>query len=115
MHIVSILASPHGLKGNTARLLSLVLEGAVAEGAKNETIALPGNTVLPCMACDTCHRKGRCPQNDEFESIRGKILESDGVVLASPNYIFSVSAQMKALMDRCSRSQRLGTISHQRI
>ena len=101
MDIVSIVASPHGLKGNTARLLSLVLEGAEAEGAKHETIVLPGNNVLPCLACDTCHRKGKCPQNDEFESIRGKILESDGVILASPNYIFSVSAQMKSFMDRC--------------
>jgi multimeric flavodoxin WrbA len=57
--------------------------------------------VLPCLACDTCHRKGRCAQNDEFESIKGKILEADGLVLASPNYIFSVSAQLKAFMDRC--------------
>jgi len=101
LDIISIVASPHGLKGNTARLLSHVLEGAEAEGAKTETIVLPGSTVLPCLACDTCHRKGRCPHDDEFESIKGKILESDGVVLASPNYIFSVSAQMKAFMDRC--------------
>ena len=101
MKIISLLGSPHGLKGNTARLLSYVLEGAKAEGAKTETIVLAGTNVLPCLACNTCHRKGRCSQKDEFEPIKKKILESDGIVLASPNYIFSVSAQIKAFMDRC--------------
>ena len=101
MKIISIVASPHGLKGNTARLLSHVLEGTKTEGATNETVVLSGGNVLPCLACDTCHRKGICPQKDEFEPIKEKILESDGILLASPNYIFSVSAQMKAFMDRC--------------
>ena len=101
MKIIGLIGSPHGLKGNTARLLSHVLEGAKGEGAKTEIIVLAGTNVLPCLACDTCHRKGRCPQKDEFESIKGEILEADGLVLASPNYIFSVSAQMKAFMDRC--------------
>jgi multimeric flavodoxin WrbA len=101
LKIISIVGSPHGLKGNTARLLSYVLEGTKTEGATNETLVLSGGNVLPCLACDTCHRKGRCPQKDEFEVIKEKILESDGIVLASPNYISSVSAQMKAFMDRC--------------
>jgi multimeric flavodoxin WrbA len=101
LKIISLVGSPHGLKGNTARLLSHVLEGAKAEGAKTETIVLAGTNVLPCLACDTCHRRGRCPQKDEFESIKERILQADGLVLASPNYIYSVSAQLKAFMDRC--------------
>jgi multimeric flavodoxin WrbA len=39
--------------------------------------------------------------SDSFASIKEKVLESHGIVLASPNYIFSVSAQLKAFMDRC--------------
>ncbi|MEW5945281.1 MAG: flavodoxin family protein [bacterium] len=101
MKIVSLLASPRGEKGNTGRLLEIVLEGARRKGAAVETVVLPGGTVLPCRACDTCHRKGFCPQKDGFEGIKARITAADGVVLASPNYIFSVSAQMKAFMDRC--------------
>jgi multimeric flavodoxin WrbA len=101
MRIVGIVASPRGAKGNTASLLRLVLEGAESEGAKTETIFLPGSTVLPCRACDHCHKKGTCPQKDDFEAIKQRIYESDGLALASPNYIFNVSAQMKAFMDRC--------------
>ncbi len=101
MKIIGIVASPRGAKGNTAGLTELVLEAARHEGAQTETIFLLGNTVLPCRACDTCHKKGTCPQKDDFESIKQKIYESDGLVLGSPNYIWSVSAQMKAFMDRC--------------
>jgi len=99
--IIGIVASPRGVKGNTVKLLKVVLEGAESQGAEVEIVYLPGKTVLPCKGCNTCHRTGRCPQKDDFESIKAKILASDGLVLASPNYIFSVSAQMKAFMDRC--------------
>ncbi len=101
MKISSLLASPHGLKGNTAGLLRHVLDGAQAEGARTETIVLKGDTILPCLGCDTCHKKGRCARKDDFEPVKEKIMESDGLVLASPNYIFNVSAQLKAFMDRC--------------
>ncbi len=101
MKIISLLGSPHGLRGNTAGLLRLVLEGAEAEGARTETVVLKGDTVLPCLACDACHKKGRCVQKDEFEAIKEKISGADGLVVASPNYIFNVSAQLKAFMDRC--------------
>jgi multimeric flavodoxin WrbA len=40
MKIVALLGSPHGLKGNTARLLKIVLDGAKKEGARAETIML---------------------------------------------------------------------------
>jgi multimeric flavodoxin WrbA len=102
MKIVSLIGSPHGARGNTAKLVRIVLDGAAREGAETETIYLRGDTVLPCRGCDTCHKKGVCPQRDDFESIQSKIIEADGLVLGSPNYIFSVSAQLKAFMDRCS-------------
>jgi multimeric flavodoxin WrbA len=101
MKIISLLGSPHGVRGNTAGLLRLVLEGAEAGGARTETVVLKGDTVLPCRACDACHKKGRCAQKDDFEAIKEKISGADGLVLASPNYIFNVSAQLKAFMDRC--------------
>jgi multimeric flavodoxin WrbA len=54
----------------------------------------------PCVACDRCHVTGSCPLADDFESLKTRLLACDGFVLASPNYIFSVSAQMKTLFDR---------------
>jgi multimeric flavodoxin WrbA len=100
--IVAIIGSPHAERGGTAKLTRLVLNGAEQEGAATETIYLRGDTVLPCLGCDYCHKKGGCVQKDSFEQIRRSLLESDCLVLASPNYIFNVSAQMKAFMDRCA-------------
>jgi multimeric flavodoxin WrbA len=101
MKIIGLVGSPHGLKGNTARLLRIVIEGTESEGAQTETIILKGDTIQPCLGCDVCHKKGKCFQHDEFEVIQRKILEADGLILGSPNYIFQVSAQLKAFMDRC--------------
>ncbi|MFP5213545.1 MAG: flavodoxin family protein [Acidobacteriota bacterium] len=101
MKIIGLIGSPHGLKGSTARLLRLVLEAAEREGAQTETIILKGDSVQPCLGCDLCHKKGKCFQEDDFDAIQQKILQADALVLGSPNYIFSVSAQLKAFMDRC--------------
>jgi len=101
MKIAAVLGSPHGMKGNTGQVLDGLLRGAKARGAEVTLFSLSDLAVRPCRACDTCHRTGTCPVRDDFNSIRKALLDADGVVLASPNYIFSVSAQMKALMDRC--------------
>lgn len=101
MKLISLVGSPHGEKGNTAKLMKELLKGAESLGAVNETIVLKGDTVAPCRGCDVCHVKGVCVQKDSFHEILQKISKADGVILASPNYIFSVSAQLKAFMDRC--------------
>lgn len=102
MKIIAIIGSPHAEWGNTAKLTRLVLKGAEQQGASTQTIYLRSDAVLPCLGCDYCHKKGVCVQKDSFEEIRRSVLEADGLVLASPNYIFNVSAQMKAFMDRCA-------------
>ena len=101
MQIVCIVGSPHGLQGNTFRLTESVLAGARRQGGEVQVVVLETGTVLPCEGCDFCHRTGQCPHPDGFAAIRRAIDEADGVILASPNYIGSVSAQMKAFMDRC--------------
>lgn len=101
MKLISLVGSPHGEKGSTAKLMREVLKGAESLGATNETIVLKGDTVSPCRGCDVCHIKGFCVQKDSFNAMVAKILEADGVILGSPNYIFTVSAQLKAFMDRC--------------
>ena len=102
MNIVCIIGSPNGREGNTARLTDLVLQGAKSQGALCEFVCLTPELVGPCLSCDSCHTSGDCSRRDGFEELREKIEAADGVILASPNYIFSVSAQMKAFMDRCS-------------
>jgi multimeric flavodoxin WrbA len=100
MNIIAIIGSPHGMKGNTGRLLDEVITGVAAEGATVEIISLAGVTLQPCVACNACHVTGICPLPDGYEAIKNKLLAADGFILASPNYIFSVTAQLKILFDR---------------
>jgi multimeric flavodoxin WrbA len=102
MKIVAIMGSPHGMKGSTGRLLQPLLDTAKGAGAEVRTFLLSEMRVLPCRACDCCHREGHCSHDDDFEEIRSAIQGADGLVLATPNYIMSVSAQLKALLDRCT-------------
>lgn len=67
----------------------------------NENIVPRGDGLLPCMECDHCHRKEFCIPKDDFESIKKKNRAADGLILASPNPIYSVSARLKAFLNRC--------------
>lgn len=102
MKIIAIIASPRAMKGNTGRLLEEVLNGVQAAGAETEILSLKTLNVQPCVACDVCHTIGVCNIKDDYEGIKEKLLACDGFILASPNYIFSVTAQMKAFFDRCN-------------
>ena len=102
MKIIAIIGSPRGMQGNTGRLLEEVLAGVAEYGAETEILSLRTLNVQPCVACDICHSTGICNIRDDYESIKHKLISCDGFILASPNYIFSVTAQMKALFDRCN-------------
>ncbi len=102
MKIVAIMGSPRGMKGSTGPLLAGVVEGAKAAGAEVTLFELGKLKILPCTSCEACHRTGACVIKDDFEKVKKAMLAADGIVLASPNYITSVTAQMKALFDRCS-------------
>ena len=101
MELVAILGSPHGMKGNTGKLLAGLLDGAKSAGADVVTYSLSDLEVAPCRGCDACHKTGKCSIDDDFHLLRQAMLDADAIVLASPNYIVSVTAQMKALFDRC--------------
>lgn len=55
-----------------------------------------------CRGCKTCFVRGeeRCPLRDDRDALVHKMTASDGVVFASPNYSFQVSAIMKIFLDR---------------
>ncbi len=55
-----------------------------------------------CKGCKVCFAKGEehCPLKDDRDVLIEKMMASDGVVFASPNYSFQVSAIMKAFLDR---------------
>ena len=49
------------------------------------------------MSCNACYRNGgNCVQKDDMAEIREKMLAADVIVLASPIYFYTMTAQMEA-------------------
>jgi len=100
MKIIGINASPKGEKSQTRRLVMGVLDGARLSGADVTFIDICRLDIRYCTACDTCYAKGECIHNDDFPMLLEKMMDADGIVLGSSNYINGVTAQLKTMLDR---------------
>ena len=100
--IVILLGSPRR-EGNSAALAERIATGAAEAGAKVQSFYLHGMKIAPCSACEACHKPGAkgCVTRDDMQRVYGELRAADAVVYASPIYWFTVSAQLKAAMDRC--------------
>jgi multimeric flavodoxin WrbA len=100
--ILIVMGSPRK-EGNSATLAKQVAAGAKAAGASVDSFYLHGMDIAPCTGCDSCHDepdKG-CVINDDMQKLYPKLRRVDAIVIASPVYWFTVSAQTKMFMDRC--------------
>jgi multimeric flavodoxin WrbA len=71
-------------------------------GVECEIVTLSDYRIETCRGCKVCFEKGEefCPLKDDRDIMIDKMLASDGVVFASPNYSFQVSGIMKTFLDR---------------
>ena len=104
MKIIGINGSPKGEKSQTRRLVMDVLEGARKGGADVTFIDICKLDIKYCTACGVCYAKGECALDDSFAALNEKLLEADGIVIGSPVYINTVTAQLKTLLDRMADS-----------
>ena len=98
--ITAIYGSPRR-QGNTSRLLQQAVSGARDRGATVTEIVLRDIKIAPCMEIYGCTEAGQCVIQDGFQPVRDSILASDGIMLASPIFFYTVSAHTKIFMDRC--------------
>jgi multimeric flavodoxin WrbA len=97
--IIAIYGSPRR-RGNTAALLKKAVEGARDSGAELEEIVLRDLKISPCLEIYGCTQSGECAIKDDFQKVRDKILDAQGLMLASPVFFYTVSSHTKILMDR---------------
>ena len=100
MRIVAIYGSPRQ-DGNTSVLLKEAVKGAKKEGAQVEEFVLRNLNMSPCLEIYACKDTGRCIIKDDFQMIYDRLLECEGLMLASPIFFYTVSAHTKIFMDRC--------------
>jgi len=100
LKVIGIAGSPRR-GGNTDLLLAEVLRGAASSGAEVKTIVLNDLTITPCQHCDACLEKGKCRIEDDMQMVYRELEAADRIVLASPLHFMTVTAQAKAMIDRC--------------
>lgn len=102
MKIVAFNGSPRK-GGNTEQLIEEVFKPIREAGIETELIQLGGQPLRGCVSCYTCFKTkdGQCAiKTDNMNKYLRKAQKADGIILASPTYYGSVSAEMKAFMDR---------------
>ena len=89
--------------GNTAILVNAVFKELKKAKIETELVQLAGKKVPGCIACGKCFetKDKRCAITaDIVNECIEKMLEADGIILASPTYFADISANMKALIER---------------
>lgn len=89
--------------GNCTHLTVEVFRQLHRHGIETELVQLSQKRIKPCTACYQCHKNRNlcCAiDDDDLNECIFKMMEADGIILASPTYIGDVSSLAKALMDR---------------
>jgi multimeric flavodoxin WrbA len=103
MKVVAFNGSPQR-QGNTAILLRHVLTVLEQKGIETEVVQVGGQEIRGCNGCRRCRAlaNGRCSRDDDIvNDCIAKMVAADGILLGSPTYFTDVTAEMKALIDRC--------------
>ena len=108
MKVLAIAGSPRR-GGNTDLLLQEVIAGAEGGGAEVKRIILSELSIAPCRHCDCCLEAGRCVIEDDMQWIYSDLRTADRLVIASPIFFMGLTAQTKAMIDRC---QALWIVKH---
>jgi multimeric flavodoxin WrbA len=102
MKVVAFNGSPRK-DGNTGILLNHALTKLKEFGIEGELINITGKPLRGCMACLKCKENmdRRCIiDNDIINGCIAKMIEADGIIIGSPTYFASLTAETKALIDR---------------
>ena len=87
-------------KGNTNQLVDAFIQGAMEAGHTVEKISLNQVKVHGCLGCNACRYGKPCIQKDGFNELVPKIKSADCIVFASPLLFWTISAKLKAFVER---------------
>ncbi|MGD8302125.1 MAG: NAD(P)H-dependent oxidoreductase [Desulfobacterales bacterium] len=101
MLVLGFQGSPRR-KGNTSYLLAAFMQAAEKLGAQTRIVEVSRKNIIPCKELVVCEKKGYCPIEDDVKSdIYPLVRQAEVVVLATPIFFFNMTAQLKAVVDRC--------------
>ena len=100
MQVLALNGSPRP-GGNTELLSHEALKPLPEARHRIEIKTLNLLNIRPCQDCGSCAATGHCIHSDDMSKIYQAIREAERIILASPIFFYSLSAQTKAMVDRC--------------
>ena len=97
--IVGICGSPR--KAATEHVLREALNSLETMGFKTEFFTVRNKKIGFCIHCDHCLKHKECIIKDDMNTVYSLLKDAEGLILATPVYNGGISAQTKAVMDRC--------------
>ncbi len=100
MKIIAFNGSPR--RGGNTEVLLFEANKSLQEAGHN-VVVFPLNAMSfkPCQDCGGCFATGLCIHSDDMSKIYDAIREAERIILASPIFFYSLSAQTKKMVDRC--------------
>ena len=99
---VLVLSSSPRKGGNSETLAASFAKGAQEAGNHVETVYLREKQYGFCKGCLACLKLGHCVLKDDAVEIAAKMHDADVLVFATPVYYYSVSGQLKTMLDRAN-------------
>ncbi len=107
MKLLALVGS-YRRRGNTARIVRMIaahLQETAAirnEPLEIEVLNLGQMNIGVCRGCRVCLDQGeaRCPLKDDLPALYAKMQAADGIIVASPVYMYDVSGTTKNWIDR---------------
>ena len=97
--IVGICGSPR--EQATDYVLKEALKMLGEKGFETRFWSVRGKRLGFCTHCDFCLKNKECAIKDDMQELYALLKDAKGLIFASPVYNGGVSAQTKAIMDRC--------------
>lgn len=99
---VLIISSSPRKGGNSETLAAAFAKGALEAGSKVETVYLREKQYGFCKGCFACLKLGHCVIKDDAVEVAAKMHDADVLVFVTPVYYYSVSGQLKTMLDRAN-------------
>ncbi|MCW4007014.1 MAG: flavodoxin family protein [Candidatus Bathyarchaeota archaeon] len=99
MLVVGVCGSPR--QQATEHVLKEALGLLEEKGFTTKFWSVRGKRLGFCLHCDFCLKNKVCVLKDDMQELYALLKEADGIIFATPVYNGAVSAQTKAVMDRC--------------
>ena len=97
--IVGICGSPRN--GATEYILRDALATLELKDLDTSFFTVRGKKIGFCRHCDHCLKHKKCLINDDMTTVYDLLKLAKGIIIATPVYNGGVTAQTKALLDRC--------------